>query len=53
MLLVSKYTAIKQLVHSYFIIALSIYTYYSKIETLANKKIPLSKGRNSNQVFYI
>ncbi|PLZ20128.1 DALR anticodon-binding domain-containing protein [Fischerella thermalis] len=53
MLLVSKYTAIKQLVHSYFIIALSIYTYYSIIETLANKKIPLSKGRNSNQVFYI
>ncbi|BAU04158.1 DALR anticodon-binding domain-containing protein [Fischerella sp. NIES-3754] len=53
MLLVSKYTAIKQLVHSYFIIALSIYTYYSKIETLADKKIPLSKGRNSNQVFYI
>lgn len=53
MLLVNKYTAIKQLVHSYFIIALSIYTYYSKIESLANKKIPLSKGRNSNQVFYI
>lgn len=53
MLLVNKYTAIKQLVHSYFIIALSIYTYYSIIETLANKKIPLSKGRNSNQVFYI
>ncbi|PLZ97769.1 glutamate acetyltransferase [Fischerella thermalis CCMEE 5268] len=53
MLLVSKYTAIKQLVHSYFIIALSIYTYYSKVEFLVNKKIPLSKGRNSNQVFYI
>ncbi|PMB20310.1 DALR anticodon-binding domain-containing protein [Fischerella thermalis] len=53
MLLVSKYTAIKQLVHSYLIIALSIYTYYSKVEILANKKIPLSKGRNSNKVFYI
>ncbi|WP_315788398.1 DALR anticodon-binding domain-containing protein [Fischerella sp. JS2] len=53
MLLVSKYTAIKQLVHSYLISTLSIYTRYTKIESLANKKIPLSKGRNSNQVFYI
>ncbi|MBD2429655.1 MULTISPECIES: DALR anticodon-binding domain-containing protein [Fischerella] len=53
MLLVSKYTAIKQLVYSYLMIALSIYTGYPKIESLANKKFPLSKGRNSNQVFYI
>ena len=53
MLLVSKYTAIKQLVHSYLIITLSIYTHYSIIESLANKKKPLSKGRKSNQVFYI
>ncbi|WP_026731272.1 DALR anticodon-binding domain-containing protein [Fischerella sp. PCC 9605] len=53
MLLVSKYTAIKQLLYGYLMAVLSIYTYKNKSICILEKKIPLSKGRDKNKIFYI
>jgi arginyl-tRNA synthetase len=52
-LLVSKYTAIKQLVCSHLLSSLSIYTEQSQIACILNKNIPLSKGRDDSRVIYI
>ncbi|MEA5502571.1 glutamate acetyltransferase [Halotia wernerae UHCC 0503] len=52
-LLVSKYTAIKQLIHSQIINAVSIYTYNQKNLYIGNKKIPLYKGRDNSRILYI
>ncbi|MFH7024655.1 MAG: DALR anticodon-binding domain-containing protein [Heteroscytonema crispum UTEX LB 1556] len=52
-LLVSKYTAIKQLVCSHLLRALSIYTDIVKMPRILGKNIPLSKGRDDNRVLYI
>ncbi|MCX7593590.1 MAG: DALR anticodon-binding domain-containing protein [Fischerella sp.] len=53
MLLVCKYTAIKQLIHNYLTVTLSIYNCNKKTSYILEKKIPLSKGRDKNKIFYI
>jgi arginyl-tRNA synthetase len=52
-LLVSKYTAIKRSLHSYLADALSIYTKNEKSPLIEVKNISLSKGRDSNKIFYV
>ncbi|WP_341527429.1 DALR anticodon-binding domain-containing protein [Nostoc sp. UHCC 0302] len=52
-LLVSKYTAIKRSIHSYLADVLSIYTKNEKSVLIEARNIPLSKGRNGNQIFYV
>ncbi|MCG6135071.1 MAG: glutamate acetyltransferase [Nostoc sp. LLA-1] len=49
----SKYTAIKQLIHSYLIQSLSIYTSNHHDSCIDEQKIPLYKGRDNNRVLYI
>ncbi|MGH7998511.1 MAG: DALR anticodon-binding domain-containing protein, partial [Brasilonema sp.] len=52
-LLVSKKTAIKQLVYSKLEMALSTYTGYKCCSCIKNKNIPLSQGRNERKIVYI
>lgn len=52
-LLVSNYTAIKQLMHSMLMNASSIYTQHIKTESIKQKKKPLYKGINNKKIIYI
>lgn len=52
-LLVSKYTAIKQLLHSILLIASGIYTHSSQVIFTKKQKIPLYKGRDNKKIIYI
>lgn len=52
-LLVSKYTSIKQLLYSYLVEAVSIYTHKPENKCIQLKKIPLYKGRDSSKILYI
>ncbi|TVP64445.1 MAG: glutamate acetyltransferase [Nodularia sp. (in: Bacteria)] len=49
----SNYTAIKQLIHSYLIQSLGIYTSTYQNSCIDEQKIPLYKGRDNNRVLYI
>jgi arginyl-tRNA synthetase len=53
MLLVSKYTAIKQLVSSHLVIAVSTYTSYIKIPIAPENEISLYRSREEGKVLYI
>jgi arginyl-tRNA synthetase len=52
-LLVSKYTAIKQLIYSLLGISLSVYTCQPKKQSIKNGKCPLYKGRDKKKYLYI
>jgi arginyl-tRNA synthetase len=52
-LLVSKYTAIIQLVYGYLTRAISIYARLQKNECIEKKDIPLSKGKSDIKISYI
>ena len=53
MLLVSKYTAIKQLVSSHLMLAVSTYTSYIKIPIAPENEISLYRSREESKVLYI
>lgn len=52
-LLVSKYTAINQLIYGYLTTAVSIYALSEKNRCLEKKDIPLSKGKSDIKISYI
>ncbi|MBW4646551.1 MAG: glutamate acetyltransferase [Goleter apudmare HA4340-LM2] len=50
---VSKYTAIRQLVYSHLLSAISINTAYQTTVRTSGKKIPLHQGRDEKKILYI
>jgi arginyl-tRNA synthetase len=52
-LLVSKYTSVKQLLYSFLLNSVSVYTQKAKIKSIQLKKIPLYKGRDNSKILYI
>jgi hypothetical protein len=52
-LLVSKNTASKQLVYSYLLAVLDNYNHHQKQQSIITEKIPLHKGRDSQNILYI
>ncbi len=49
----SRYRAIRQLVSSYLIESLSVFTEYQKIRPIREENIPLHKGRDFDRILYI
>ncbi|MBD2251930.1 DALR anticodon-binding domain-containing protein [Nostoc parmelioides] len=52
-LLVSKNTAIRQLLHGYLLVVVGSFNYHQEQQSTIKEKIPLYKGRNSQQTLYI
>ncbi|QIR41423.1 glutamate acetyltransferase [Tolypothrix sp. PCC 7910] len=52
-LLVSKYTAIKQLIYSHLRNSLSVYTWKPELDSIKDAKFPLYKGRDDKKILYI
>ncbi|MBW4564189.1 MAG: glutamate acetyltransferase [Mojavia pulchra JT2-VF2] len=52
-LLVSNYTAIKQLIYSHLLNVISIYTKKQEIQCIKYKELPLYKGRDKRRILYI
>jgi len=52
-LLVSKNTAIRQLLYSYLLVVVDSFNYHQQQQSTIKAKIPLYKGRDSQQILYI